>query len=66
MKGPSKLAAPISCKQLFGLKFRFELNYQNVLLFAQTNQIEANIPHLNNKNMIEAQKTVCKKWVQPT
>jgi hypothetical protein len=25
MNGPSKLAAPISCKQFFGLKFSFEL-----------------------------------------
>ena len=35
------------------------LNKQNVLCFAQINSIEGNIPDLNTKNLIEAQKTVC-------
>ena len=37
MNDPSKLAAPISSKQFFGLKFSF--NKQNVLFFTQINKI---------------------------
>ena len=56
MNGPSKLAALISCKQFFG----FELT--KCTFVCSYNQIEANIPDLNTKIIIEAKKVFAINW----